>query len=269
MAPACIRVMNVSKRYRISLADEQEGIRKNPVLRMLSQPLVNFGQLRRMLTFADNEDAPDVLWALRDVSFDVEHGEVLGIIGRNGSGKSTLLKIITGITPPTYGRIEIQGRLSSLLGVGAGFHPELTGKENVYLSGNILGMKRADITRKFAEIVAFSELEQFIYTPVKRYSTGMRARLAFAVAAHLEPEILVLDEALATGDVAFREKCVQKMRMVASEGRTVVIVSHMLPVLPKLTPRCIWIHHGRVMEDGESHEVIRNYLQAVQGEHPI
>jgi lipopolysaccharide transport system ATP-binding protein len=147
--------------------------------------------------------------------------------------------------------------------VGAGFHPELTGKENVYLNGSILGMKRAEIARKFDEIVAFSEIEQFISTPVKRYSTGMRARLAFAVAAHLEPEILVLDEALATGDVAFREKCVQKMREVASEGRTVVIVSHMLPILPKITDRCIWLHQGKVMDDGDSQTVIRNYLQAV------
>jgi len=200
------------------------------------------------------------IWALRDVSFEVERGEVLGIIGKNGTGKSTLLKILTRITEPTSGRAVLRGRVSSLLEVGTGFHPELTGRENVYLNGTILGMRKAEIDRKFDEIVAFSQIEQFIDTPVKRYSSGMHVRLGFAVAAHLEPEILLVDEVLAVGDAEFRKKCVGKMSDVARSGRTVLFVSHSMNAITQLCGRCIWLDKGRVMDIGAANEIVTRYL---------
>jgi lipopolysaccharide transport system ATP-binding protein len=202
-----------------------------------------------------------LLWALKDVSFEVKRGEVVGIIGRNGAGKSTLLKILSRITEPTEGYADIIGRVGSLLEVGTGFHPELTGRENIYLNGSILGMKRAEIERRFDEIVAFAEIERFIDTPVKYYSSGMYVRLAFAVAAHLEPEILLVDEVLAVGDAAFQKKCLGKMQEVGREGRTILFVSHNMTAVQNLCQRCVWLDSGRTSEDGPSGQVISSYLK--------
>jgi lipopolysaccharide transport system ATP-binding protein len=204
----------------------------------------------------------DYIWALRDASFEVRRGEVVGIIGRNGAGKSTLLKILSRITEPSEGYGEIHGRVGSLLEVGTGFHNELTGRENIYLNGAILGMKRAEITRKFDDIVAFSEVERFIDTPVKHYSSGMYLRLAFAVAAHLEPEILIVDEVLAVGDSAFQKKCLNKMQEVGREGRTVLFVSHSMSAITRLCERAILLDGGRVVRDGPAPDVVSAYLKA-------
>ncbi len=201
----------------------------------------------------------DDFWALRDASFEVQRGEVVGVIGRNGAGKSTLLKLLSRITEPTEGRARIRGRVRSLLEVGTGFHPELTGRDNVYLNGALLGMRRGEIRRKFDEIVAFAEVERFIDTPVKRYSSGMAVRLGFAVAAHLEPEILLVDEVLAVGDLGFQRKCLGKMRDVAGDGRTVLFVSHSMPAVQQLCPRAILIDGGRIAGDGPSAEIIHAY----------
>jgi len=206
-------------------------------------------------------DEVEEFWALKDVSFEVERGETLGIIGRNGAGKSTLLKVLSRITEPTKGRITIQGRVASLLEVGTGFHPELTGRENIFLNGAILGMTRAEIRRKFDEIVAFAEVETFLDTPVKRYSSGMYVRLAFAVAAHLEPEILVVDEVLAVGDANFQKKCLGKMGDVASEGRTVLFVSHNMAALLKICTRAILVRDGLLIDDGATGDVVKTYIE--------
>lgn len=213
------------------------------------------------------ESARDLgsFWALQDVSFQVKQGETVGIIGRNGAGKSTLLKLLSRITEPTDGRIELYGRVAALLEVGTGFHSELTGRENVYLNGTILGMKRAEITRKFDEIVAFAEIEQFIDTPVKRYSSGMAMRLGFAVAAHLESEILIVDEVLAVGDAAFQKKCLGKMEGVAKEGRTIFFVSHNMPAVTRLCARGILLEEGKLCRDGSSYEVVNAYLHSELG----
>jgi lipopolysaccharide transport system ATP-binding protein len=211
---------------------------------------------------APKVDGADTLWALRDVSFDVEQGQVLGVIGRNGAGKSTLLKVLSRITEPTVGSVTIRGRVGSLLEVGTGFHPELTGRENIFLNGAILGMRRAEIERKFDEIVAFSEVEQFIETPVKRYSSGMYLRLAFAVAAHLEPEILVVDEVLAVGDAEFQKKCIGKMGDVAQQGRTVLFVSHNMSAVLRLTQESIVLEKGRLVLRAPSSEAVDYYLSA-------
>jgi lipopolysaccharide transport system ATP-binding protein len=202
------------------------------------------------------------LWALKDVSFQVNEGERVGIIGRNGAGKSTLLKILSRVTDPTEGHISIKGRVGSLLEVGTGFHPELTGRENIYLNGAILGMSKSEIERKFDEIVAFSEVEKFLDTPVKRYSSGMYVRLAFAVAAHLEPEILVVDEVLAVGDAQFQKKCLGKMGDVTRQGRTILFVSHNMTAVQSLCSRAIWLDNGKVSRDGEASDVISEYLQS-------
>ncbi|MCD6347482.1 MAG: ABC transporter ATP-binding protein, partial [Bacteroidales bacterium] len=207
----------------------------------------------------------DLIWALRNVSFKVEQGELLGIIGRNGAGKSTLLKILTKIIDPTFGRAEIRGRVSSLLEVGTGFHPELTGRENVYLNGTILGMTKSEVKRKFDEIVAFSDIEKFLDTPVKRYSSGMRVRLAFSVAAHLEPEILLVDEVLAVGDLRFQQKCLNKMEEAGKKGRTVLFVSHNLQAVTRLCERAILLEAGQVIDDGPIHQVMNTYLKSDSG----
>ncbi|MCX8125312.1 MAG: ABC transporter ATP-binding protein, partial [Spirochaetes bacterium] len=204
------------------------------------------------------------IWALKDVSFEVKRGETVGIIGRNGAGKSTLLKILSRITEPTTGRVILRGRVASLLEVGTGFHPELTGRENIYLNGAILGMSRAEIKRKFDEIVAFAEIEKFLDTPVKRYSSGMYVRLAFAVAAHLEPEILLVDEVLAVGDAAFQKKCLGKMGEVAKEGRTVLFVSHNMVAIENLCQRGIILDEGKMSFAGAIKNVIRKYISRVQ-----
>ncbi len=218
------------------------------------------GQANNQELITDNWTNSRDLWALKDVSFEVKRGEVLGIIGRNGAGKSTLLKILSRITEPTSGRAVIRGRVASLLEVGTGFHPELTGRENIFLNGAILGMRKAEIARKFDEIVAFSEVERFIDTPVKHYSSGMYVRLAFAVAAHLEPEILLVDEVLSVGDVSFQKKCLGKMNDVARGGRTVMYVSHNMTSIVKLCPKAIWLDQGSMRAIDEGEKVVQSYL---------
>lgn len=214
-------------------------------------------------------DTLEEVWALKDASFEIHRGETVGIIGRNGAGKSTLLKVLSRITELSSGRVTIKGRVASLLEVGTGFHPELTGRENIYLNGAILGMTRAEIKRKFDEIVAFSEVEQYLDTPVKRYSSGMHVRLAFAVAAHLEPEILLIDEVLAVGDAEFQKKCLGKMRDVAHEGRTVLFVSHNMNAIQRLCKRCIVISQGLIVFDGEAKRAIDSYLKNKSTNHEV
>lgn len=258
MSDPAISVDNISKVYRLgtinrrTLADEiQYGW-----LRLRGKdPVAHMGKLGARPRSRNPE-----FWALRNVTFDVQQGEVLGVIGRNGAGKSTLLKILTRITEPTSGEAVIRGRIGSLLEVGTGFHPELTGRENVYMNGTILGMKRREIAAKFDEIVAFSEIEQFIDTPVKRYSSGMYVRLAFAVAAHLEPEILLVDEVLAVGDTAFQKKCLGKMGDVASKGRTVLFVSHNIGAVENLCQQVLWLEGGGLRAQGAAREICADYL---------
>lgn len=247
MSPAVITAENLSKRYQRGMAASSSLLRDS-LARALRAPLQLF-----------RRDRKETFWALKDVSLDVHEGEVLGLIGRNGSGKTTLLKILARITRPTEGWAEIHGRVGSLLEVGTGFHPELTGRENTFLSGAILGMGKQEIARKFDEIVAFAELEKFIDTPVKHYSSGMYVRLAFAVAAHLEPEILLVDEVLAVGDIRFQKKCLGKMGDVARAGRTVILVSHQLNQIRRLCQRVTWIDSGRSRQTGPTAEVIDAY----------
>ncbi len=271
MHDLAIKVENLSKRYRIGLKEEQNDTLFGTLTSFFRQPVQNIRRLRRLTTFSGNgeQDNPDVIWALRDVSFEVQPGEVVGIIGHNGAGKSTLLKILSRITQPTSGRIELQGRVSSLLEVGTGFHPELTGRDNIYLNGTILGMTRAEIGRKFDEIVAFSGVEKFIDTPVKRYSSGMQVRLAFSVAAHLEPEILMVDEVLAVGDAAFQKKSIGKMQDVSESGRTVFFVSHNLAAVSALCSRAFLLEKGRLEMRGKVDKVITKYLKNNTGNKQI
>lgn len=263
MSNLAIRIDGIGKRYRLGMLEERPETLAGTAFNVLKAPLRSYRNLRKLSTF-DDGDGDDVLWALRDVSFDVKHGEVVGLIGRNGAGKSTLLKVLARITEPTTGCIELFGRVASLLEVGTGFHPDLTGRENVYLNGTILGMTKAEIDQKFDEIVAFSEIEQFIDTPVKRYSSGMKVRLAFSVAAHLEPEILLVDEVLAVGDVAFQKKCLGKMDDVAGEGRTVIFVSHHMNMIQALCKRGIVMQKGKVVYDGEVDSAIKTYLREME-----
>jgi lipopolysaccharide transport system ATP-binding protein len=257
MNGSAIEVENLSKVYRIGHRAERRNGRR-------LQPGDLLAPFRYLTSTLRPPDESETLWALKDVSFEVEHGEAIGVIGRNGAGKSTLLKLLSRITEPTYGRARIHGRVGSLLEVGTGFHPELTGRENIYLSGAILGMRRAEVDRKFDEIVAFAEVERFLDTPVKRYSSGMYVRLAFAVAAHLEPEILLIDEVLAVGDAAFQRKCLGKMGDVATEGRTVLFVSHNLVAVQSLCRRAVWLDDGLLRESGESGQVVASYLSKTQ-----
>jgi lipopolysaccharide transport system ATP-binding protein len=251
MSTMVIQAEGLGKRYRRGL-QASPGTLRDTLTNLVRSPLA---VLRR--------PQHETFWALEDVSLQVHEGEVLGLIGRNGAGKTTLLKILSRITRPTTGWAEIHGRVGSLLEVGTGFHPELTGRENTFLSGAILGMGKAEITRKFDEIVAFAELEKFIDTPVKHYSSGMYVRLAFAVAAHLEPEILLVDEVLAVGDINFQKKCLGKMGDVARTGRTVVLVSHQLNQIRRLCHRVIWIDAASVRLDGHTHEVVSAYESAM------
>ncbi|MGC8960577.1 MAG: ABC transporter ATP-binding protein, partial [Chloroflexia bacterium] len=245
MTDVAIRVEGLSKRYRIGQREPYRALR-DVLARGLAAPFrATASVFRRSGPNGNGIRGENYIWALKDVSFEVKRGEVVGVIGRNGAGKTTLLKILSRITEPTEGYAEIHGRVGSLLEVGTGFHPELTGRENIYLNGAILGMKKAEIDKKFDEIVAFAEVEKFIDTPVKRYSSGMYVRLAFAVAAHLEPEILLVDEVLAVGDAAFQKKCLGKMGDVAKGGRTVLFVSHQMNSIRKLCDRCIWLDAGR------------------------
>ncbi|MFV0422312.1 ABC transporter ATP-binding protein [Oleidesulfovibrio sp.] len=257
-----ITVENLSKLYRLGLKGEMHDSLAEALISWVKAPVKNYKLLRSLNTFGDSvvDDDESVLWALRDVSFDVREGEVLGIIGRNGAGKSTLLKVLSRITEPTKGRVTINGRVASLLEVGTGFHPELTGRENVFMNGSILGMKKHEISDKFDKIVEFSGLERFIDTPIKRYSSGMVMRLAFAVAAHLEPEILIIDEVLAVGDAAFQKKCLTKMQEVATGGRTVLFVSHQLNSVSALCNRVIHMDAGCIINNGDTREVIDSYL---------
>lgn len=248
-----IKVDNLSKRYSIGALDAPYATLRETLTGLVSSPLKRF---RR------KSGDEEILWALKDLSFEIMPGEVVGIIGRNGAGKSTLLKILSRITEPTTGGVDLYGRVASLLEVGTGFHPELTGRENIFLNGSILGMQRSEIESKFDEIVAFSEVEKFLDTPVKRYSSGMYVRLAFAVAAHLEPEILVVDEVLAVGDAAFQKKCLGKMSDVARHGRTVLFVSHNMVAVKSLCSRAILLTAGRVTDDGPVDEVVNSYLRS-------
>jgi len=267
MSNTAIKVENLSKRYRIGLKKEIHDTMVGAVTDFIKRPIKNLKRLRKLSTFSKNgNESEDIIWALKDVSFEVKQGEVVGIIGRNGSGKSTLLKIISHITEPTSGSVTFNGRVSSLLEVGTGFHPELTGRENVYLNGTILGMSKTEIGRKFDEIIAFSEVERFLDTPVKRYSSGMKVRLAFAVAAHLEPEILLVDEVLAVGDAEFQKKCLGKMDNIASEGRTVLFVSHNLPSISALCDSAIWIEQGRIQMIDKAESAIQSYLASCRAE---
>ena len=266
-----IKVENISKCYRIGLKEETYEHLSSSIINFLKSPLKNYRKYRSLYKFDDitfdsgsvsGSTPSDIIWALRDVSFELRRGEVLGVIGRNGAGKSTLLKILSRIAYPASGCIQIRGRVSSLLEVGTGFHPELTGRDNVYLNGTVLGMTKKEVSKKFDEIVAFSGVEKFIDTPVKRYSSGMQVRLAFAVAAHLEPEILIVDEVLAVGDVAFQKKCLGKMTEVARTGRTILFVSHNMGAIENLCTRGIWLDDGRVVMDGDVGVATSSYLKS-------
>jgi lipopolysaccharide transport system ATP-binding protein len=266
-----VKAEGLSKIYRLGIKEQVSDSLVGAITSFIRSPVKNYRKYRSLYRFDDvREDvtAENVIWAVRDVSFDVREGEVVGIIGRNGAGKSTLLKILTRITPPTRGRAEIRGRVSSLLEVGTGFHQELTGRENIYLNGTILGMTKAEVERKFDEIVAFSGVERFLDTPVKRYSSGMSVRLAFAVAAHLEPEILIVDEVLAVGDAEFQKKCITKMQDVSRHGRTVLFVSHNMPAVASLCSRAILLSGGTVAMDGSTHDVIAGYMNSEAGAPP-
>jgi lipopolysaccharide transport system ATP-binding protein len=254
VSDVAITARGVGKRYRLGTRARYRSLRDS-----LS------GLVPRLLRRSPAPEAT-TFWALEDVSFEIKCGEAIGLIGRNGAGKSTLLKILSRITEPTTGEIALSGRVGSLLEVGTGFHPELTGRENIFLNGAILGMHRGEIERKFDEIVAFSEIEKFLDTPVRHYSSGMYTRLAFAVAAHLEPEILVVDEVLAVGDAAFQKKCMGKMGDVASQGRTIIFVSHNMGAINRLCGSTLWLDKGRIVEQGPTRDVVAHYLTSNSSE---
>jgi lipopolysaccharide transport system ATP-binding protein len=259
MNDTAILIDQIGKEYRIGKKMERYRTLRDVLAGTFVAPFRRAGRLLRGHAGAV-ADSDETIWALKDVSFQVNRGQAVGIIGPNGAGKSTLLKILSRITEPTKGYADIHGRVGSLLEVGTGFHPELTGRENVYLNGAILGMKHREIDSKFDEIVAFAEVEKFVDTPVKHYSSGMRLRLGFAVAAHLEPEILLVDEVLAVGDVRFQKRCLNKMEDVGKQGRTVFFVSHNMPAITRLCERAILLDKGTVLKDGPSHEVVTAYL---------
>jgi lipopolysaccharide transport system ATP-binding protein len=272
MSNVVIQVDRLSKQYRLGAIGGKRLVddvnRWWARFRGKEDPLSKIGSGRRKTPSSNSNlrsPTSETLWALKDVSFEVKQGEVLGIIGRNGAGKSTLLKILSRVTGPTTGEVRVKGRIASLLEVGTGFHPELTGRENIFLNGAILGMTKEEIRKRFDEIVAFSEVEQFIDTPVKRYSSGMHVRLAFAVAAHLEPEILIVDEVLAVGDFEFQKKCLGKMGDVAREGRTVLFVSHTMAAVKSLTTRALLLANGSIACDTNTNEAISKYLETTAG----
>lgn len=267
MSDTVIRVENLAKKYIISHQQENSGRYRYKALRDVITDATKSLSKKFIKPSSQKIANPsrEEFWALKDVSFDIKQGEAIGVIGRNGAGKSTLLKVLSRITEPTKGRISIQGRVASLLEVGTGFHPELTGRENIYLNGSVLGMSKVEIKKKFDEIVAFAEVEKFLDTPVKRYSSGMYVRLAFSVAAHLEPEILIVDEVLAVGDSTFQKKCLGKMDDVATkEGRTVLFVSHSMAAIAQLTKRCILLSQGHVQFDGNTNKAVQLYLAGQQ-----
>jgi lipopolysaccharide transport system ATP-binding protein len=270
---AIIRIENLGKCYRISHAAGQAQAYRTLRESLTQAALSTWQRLGRVGASGGGDhrrrEWAEDFWALRDVCFEVEPSEVLGIIGRNGAGKSTLLKILSRITKPTTGRVELFGRVGSLLEVGTGFHPELTGRENIYLNGSILGMSRREIAKNFEEIVSFSEIEKFLDTPVKRYSSGMYVRLAFAVAAHLNPEVLVVDEVLAVGDTGFQQKCLGKMNSIAKSGRTVLFVSHNIAAIENLCTRVIRLERGSISDIGFPSKVCGNYLKSTDAEGPL
>ena len=251
-----VKVEHLSKRYRIGLKEEMHDSIGSAVLNFFKSPLKNYRKYRSLYRFDDMDpnsqfdsavNSDSILWALRDVSFEVNRGEVIGIIGKNGAGKSTLLKILSRITDPTSGRATIYGKVSSLLEVGTGFHPELTGRENIYLNGTVLGMRKSEVDAKFDQIVDFSGVKKFLDTPVKRYSSGMKVRLAFAIPAHMEPEILIVDEVLAVGDAEFQKKCLGKMQDFTKGGRTILFVSHNMGAVIDLCPRSLLLQDGTLV----------------------
>lgn len=259
MSNTVIRVNNISKRYRIGLKEKQADTLAGQIINSLKSPWENFKRLRQLSRFGEEDES--VFWALKDINFEVKEGEVLGIIGKNGAGKSTLLKILSQIAEPTSGRIEIYGRVASLLEVGTGFHPELSGRDNIYMNGTILGMTRREIDSKLDEIIDFSGVEKFIDTPVKFYSSGMKVRLGFSVAAHLDPEILIIDEVLAVGDFEFQEKCLGKIKNISKyDKRTVIFVSHNLGAVANLCTRGILLSNGVISCIGETSQILNQYL---------
>jgi lipopolysaccharide transport system ATP-binding protein len=268
-----ISVENMSKLYRLGVEQQSEDNMSTAVASFFRNPLANYRKYKSLYDFSDVDVAHledgtesgsrgDILWALRDVSFDVPQGEILGIVGHNGAGKSTLLKVLSRITAPTSGRAQIKGRVGSLLEVGTGFHQELTGRENVYLNGTILGLRKREVDKIFDEIVDFAGVEKFLDTPVKRYSSGMKVRLGFAVAAHLDPEVLIVDEVLAVGDADFKRKCLGKMEAIGKSGRTIIFVSHNMPQITRLCNRVLMMENGQVIKDGGPHEVVEAYLSS-------
>ncbi len=257
MSDTVIQVENLSKKYIIAHEVKENYKRLSEVM---VEKAKNFGRRIIKPSRLHNDPAHEEFWALKDINFAIKQGERIGIIGRNGAGKSTLLKILSRITAPTTGKIVIKGRMASLLEVGTGFHPELTGRENIFLNGSILGMSKVEITKKFDEIVDFSGVEKFLDTPVKRYSSGMHVRLAFSVAAHMDPEILIVDEVLAVGDYQFQKKCLGKIQEVNQEGRTILFVSHNLGVINRLCNQCMLLHNGKIVSMGETSTVVNKYL---------
>lgn len=274
MSDIAIKVENLSKLYRIGTQEKKHDTFIGSLASWVTAPMNNYRRLRKLTHFDQFSHSPqspiseenDIIWAVKDVSLDVRQGEVLGIIGRNGAGKSTLLKILSRIAEPTSGRVTILGRVASLLEVGTGFHPELTGRENIFLNGTILGMTKKEVDGKFDEIVAFAEVEKFIDTPVKHYSSGMYVRLAFAVAAHLDPEILLVDEVLAVGDAAFQEKCLGKMKDIASKTRTILFVSHNMAAVQTLCKSGLVLDGGRLQYFGSQTDAINHYLHSLNSE---
>lgn len=258
MSRTVIQVERISKAYRIGAKEEKSDTLAGAIKSVLMTPFRNFKDIKNLKSFNRQEET--IFWALRDINFEVKEGEVLGIIGHNGAGKSTLLKILSRITEPTEGRITIHGRVSSLLEVGTGFHPDLTGRENIYMNGTILGMTKREIDRKIDEIIDFSGVSQHIDTPVKRYSSGMTVRLAFSVAAHLDPEILIIDEVLAVGDLEFQRKCLGKMQSVAQAGRTVLFVSHNMTAVSGLCSRGLLLSKGAITKDATPESVVSDYV---------
>jgi lipopolysaccharide transport system ATP-binding protein len=262
MSDLTISTRGLGKAYRIGREREKSDTLLTAFGQGLAAPFRNFRNLTGLNTFDQDDAADDLFWALKDVSFDIHAGETVGFVGANGAGKSTLLKVLSRITDPTRGEVRLRGRVSSLLEVGTGFHPELSGRDNIMMNGTILGMSREEVRRKFDEIVAFSGVEQFLDTPIKRYSTGMKVRLGFSVAAHLEPDIMIVDEVLAVGDADFQKRCLGKMEDVASLVRTVLFVSHNMGAVQNLCSRCMLLKGGRIVEDGNPGDVIRTYLSA-------
>jgi lipopolysaccharide transport system ATP-binding protein len=260
-----VQAVGLGKRYRLGAIIDRDASLAASAARAATAPFRNFRALRSLRHFG--EDGENVLWALRDFSFEVRRGEVLGVVGRNGAGKSTLLKVLSRITEPTEGEATLRGRVSSLIEIGTGFHPDLSGRDNIYLKGTMLGMTRREVSARFDEIVEFAEVQQFLDTPVKRYSSGMWVRLAFAIAAHLDPDVLIADEVLAVGDAEFQRRSVGQMRGAAEEhGRSVIFVSHDLSVVGSLCTRAIWLDHGRLRAEGEVDEVLDAYVHSVEHE---